>query len=256
MIRWDPAHYLHFGDERTRPALDLVSRIRLNEPGRIIDLGCGPGNSTQVLRQRWPAARVVGLDHSPEMIAAARAAYPDQDWILADIEEWSSAKPFDLIFSNAALHWMRGPAKLVGRLFGTVAPGGALAFQVPSDAHSPLRLAIQDIADDPAWRSRMGEARTALTLEEPQVYYDTLAPLARSVDLWETLYYHPMASPAAIVDWISTTGLRPFLGALDSDQDQALFLARLEERLGQAYRARHDGRVLFPFRRLFLIAYA
>lgn len=256
MTLWDPDQYLRFGEERTRPAIELVSRIRLDGPGTIIDLGCGPGNSTQVLRQRWPGARVSGLDSSAEMIAAARLAYPDQEWLLGDIEQWSSAEPFGLVFSNAALQWTRNQAALLSRLFQQVAPGGTLAFQIPSDAHSPLRTAIREIAADPAWCSRMADARSALTLEAPEVYYDALAPQARSIDLWETTYHQVMSSPAAIIDWISGTGLRPYLQALAGEAERARFLAMLHERVALAYPTRPDGRVLFPFRRLFLIAYA
>lgn len=256
MTQWDPNQYLRFGDERTRPALDLVSRIHLLDPHAIIDLGCGPGNSTQVLRRRWPGARVVGLDSSEEMIAAARSAHPEQDWILGDIELWSSPEPLDLVFSNAALQWTRGHPELVMRLFQQVGRDGALAFQVPSDAYSPLRIALRAISDDPAWRSRLAEAQGALTLEPPQVYYDALAPLARSVDLWETTYHHPMASSDAIIAWISGTGLRPYLQALSGEAERKRFLALLGERVALAYPPQSDGRVLFPFRRLFLIAYA
>jgi trans-aconitate 2-methyltransferase len=256
MTSWDPNRYLRFGDERTRPAADLASRVAVDDPGTVIDLGCGPGNSTQVLRRRWPRAHVRGLDSSPEMIAAARRSYPDQEWILGRIEEWSADAPCDVVFSNAALQWVRDHAALLRHLFAQVAPGGALAFQIPSGAYSPVRSLMHEIAQDEAWAARMGEARAALTMEEPPAYYDALAPLARSVDLWETEYYHVMESPSAIVDWISSTGLRPFLDALDSDEETRRFVALLTGRVTQAYATRGDGRVLFPFRRTFVIAYA
>lgn len=255
MSAWDPDHYLRFADERTRPALDLVSRIRLDNPRTIVDLGCGPGNSTQVLRRRWPGARLWGLDASREMISAAQDAYPDQEWLLGDIRDWSSSEPLDLVFSNAALQWLPDHADLVKRLFHQVAAGGVLAFQVPNDARSPVRLAIREVAEDPAWRRRMEEAQGALTLEEPRVYYDALATLADAVDVWETTYYHVMASPAAIVTWIAATGLRPFLVALDSERERARFVAMLQDRVSRAYAPRADGRTLFAFRRLFVIAY-
>ena len=256
MTAWEPDKYMRFGDERTRPSLDLVSRIRVDAPDSIVDLGCGPGNSTQMLRQRWPEARVCGVDSSPAMIAAAREAHPGQEWVLGDIEGYSADPACDVVFSNAALQWVPNHANLVRRLFGEVAQGGALAFQIPSGAYSPVRSFIHEIADDPAWSSRMNDPRGALTMEEPEFYYDVLAPLALSVDIWETEYHHVMESADAIVEWISSTGLRPFLDALDTDAERARFVAMLGERVANGYAQRGDGRVLFPFRRTFVIAYA
>lgn len=256
MTGWDPKRYLRFGDERTRPSVDLASRIAIAEPGTVIDLGCGPGNSTQVLRQRWPRARVHGLDSSSEMIDAARRSYPDQEWLLGRIQDWSAREPHDVVFSNATLQWLGDHEALTRRLLGQVAPGGALAFQIPSGAFSPLRTFIHEIAADRAWASRMGEALAALTMQEPSFYYDALATQARSLDIWETEYHHVMESPNAIVDWISSTGLRPFLNALDSEEERRRFVGRLSVRVGESYARRRDGRVLFPFRRTFVIAYA
>ncbi len=255
MTPWDPEAYLRFEDYRTRPAVDLVARIAIDAPESIVDLGCGPGNSTQILRRRWPHARIEGLDSSPEMIASARRSHPDQSWVLGEIGTWSAVAPCDVVFSNAALQWVRGHAALVPRLLAQVAPGGALAFQIPSGAYSPVRAFIQEIAGEPAWARRMEGARRALTMEPPHVYYDALAPVARSVDVWETEYNHPMDSPSAIVEWISATGLRPFLDALDDDERRR-FVAQLTDRVAGAYPARADGRVLFPFRRTFVVARA
>jgi trans-aconitate 2-methyltransferase len=252
---WDTAHYLRFGDERTRAAADLVARIDLWQPESIVDLGCGPGNSTRLLRERWPRARVLGLDSSPEMIAAARAADPDHDWLKADIGAWQPGCTFDLVFANAALQWLPDHPALVGRLFRLVSPGGALAFQIPSDAHSLVRTFIREISEDPAWRERMAGPRAAVTMDAPSVYYDSLAVSAGTLDIWETEYSHVMEGPQAIVDWISSTGLRPFLDVLDPDE-RSEFVDRLLARVAAGFPRRVDGRVLFPFRRLFVIAYA
>ena len=254
-MTWNPDAYLRFGDERTRPSLDLASRIDV-EPATVIDLGCGPGNSTQVLAARWPAARVVGLDNSAEMIASARDAYPDREWELGSIGEWSAEEPFDVVFSNAALQWVPDHAELVPRLFEQVAPGGALAFQIPSRTYARVGTLIHEIARDGAWAPRMEAALRQLTMESPETYYDLLAPKARAMDVWETEYLHVLDSPPAIVAWISSTGLRPFLGALGSDADREAFVAELTRRVEDAYPRRADGRVLFGFRRTFVIAYA
>ncbi len=254
-MAWDADHYLKFGAERTRPACDLVERIQIAAPGRIVDVGCGPGNCTQVLRARWPEAEIVGLDNSAEMIAAARERYPDQEWLLADAATWKPAEPFDVVFSNAALQWLPDHAALVSRLFTFVAPGGALAMQIPSYSRLPVRMHIHEISEDPAWSHRMDAARSMLTMESPEFYYDVLAPHAERMDVWETEYFHVMADAGAIVDWISSTGLRPFLDALEQDVDRERFVEMLRTRVADSYRKRSDGKVLFPFRRLFVIAY-
>lgn len=256
MTSWRPDHYLRFGDERTRPAIDLAFRIALDAPATVVDLGCGPGNSTQVLRRRWPEARVVGLDSSPEMIGAARAEYPRHEWVLSGIEEWRPGGRFDVVFSNAALQWLPDHGPLVERLFGRVAAGGALAFQIPSATYALVRTLIHQIAKEGPWAARMAGPLASLTMEHPGFYYDRLAPLARSIDTWETEYLHVMPSHAAIVEWMSSTGLRPFLRALETERDRDCFVARLLERVAESYEVRRDGRVLFPFRRTFVIAYA
>jgi trans-aconitate 2-methyltransferase len=221
-----------------------------------MDLGCGPGNSTQVLVRRWPEARVIGLDSSAQMIEAAQVEHPDGEWLVCDIGDWRPESRFDVVFSNAALQWVPDHGPLVERLLGFVAPGGALAFQVPSANYALVRTLMHEIAAEAPWAPRMEGPLHALTMESPAFYYDHLAPQARSTDLWETEYVHVLDSPAAVVDWISSTGLRPFLDALESDADREEFVARLHERAREAYPLRTDGRVLFPFRRTFVIAYA
>jgi trans-aconitate 2-methyltransferase len=253
---WRPDHYLRFGDERTRPAIDLLARIQVESPGTVVDLGCGPGNSTAVLSRRWPDARVIGVDNSPAMIDAARAERPDREWVLADIATWSPEDPVDVMFSNAALQWVPDHGPLVERLFGCVAPRGALAFQIPSTTYALVRVLIHEIARTGDWAPRMAAPLTLLTMESPAFYYDHLAPLARSLDVWETEYLHVMESPDAIVDFISSTGLRPFLQALDTEAERQEFVARLLGRVRESYEVRPDGRVLYPFRRTFVVAYA
>jgi trans-aconitate 2-methyltransferase len=255
MTAWNPDHYLRFGDERTRPAVDLATRIAVDDPASVIDLGCGPGNSTEVLRSRWPHARVVGLDSSPEMIEAAREGHPEGEWLVGDLESWSPSDPFDVVFSNAALQWVGDHPALAPRLLAQVAPGGALAFQIPSDEYALVRVLMAEVARDPQWAARMTAPLTALTMERPETYYDALAPDARRIDLWETTYFHVMESAWAIVDWISSTGLRPFLEALDGDAERQLFVDRFAARVAQSYDKRPDGRFLFPFTRTFVIAY-
>jgi trans-aconitate 2-methyltransferase len=255
MKSWDPGEYLRFGDERTRPAIDLASRIAVEHPATVMDLGCGPGNSTRVLRRRWPDALIVGLDNSEAMIEAARREEPDAEWVLSGIEEWSPESSIDVVFSNATFQWLPNHGSLVERLFGYVAPGGALAFQIPSADFAPVYRLIRETALEGPWASRVAEASNSFTMETPSAYYDHLAPTARAVDIWETQYYHVLESPSAVIDWIASTGLRPYLAALDSEDERQTFMARLLERVVGSYLRQRDGRVLFPFRRIFVIAY-
>jgi len=172
---WSPADYLRFGDERTHPSVDLVARIAVERPASVIDLGCGPGNSTQLLARRWPSARVLGLDNSANMIEAARAKYPDGEWVVSGIGEWRPEAAVDVVFSNAALQWVPDHGALVERLFSYVAAGGALAFQVPSADYALVRRLIHEIAVEGPWASRMQGPLNALTMESPGFYYDHLA---------------------------------------------------------------------------------
>jgi trans-aconitate 2-methyltransferase len=247
--------YLQFAKERTQPAVDLVSRIQLAHPTRIVDIGCGPGNSTALLRHRWPDAATIGLDNSPEMLAAAKQAYPAEQWLLADAAAWQAEHPFDLVFSNAALQWLPDHATLFPQLLAHVAPGGALAVQMPAHYASPLHLVTLDVAESPAWRHLMDRPRQALTRESPAFYYRVLRPHTAQIELWETEYYHIVQNAQAIVTWFRGTGLRPFLEALESDEQRAQFEQQVLEGYTQAYPSQPDGRVLFPFRRLFMIAY-
>ena len=255
MTEWNPNEYLRFGDERMRPSADLASRIEVERPRSVVDLGCGPGNSTSVLKRRWPDAHVVGLDSSAEMIAAARTNDPAGEWLEGDIASWEPGRQFDIVFSNAALQWLPDHGPLISRLFGRVANDGALAFQIPSATYARVRTLIHEIALEEPWSERMEGPLNALTMESPEFYYDNLAASARAIELWETEYLHVMESFSAIVDWISSTGLRPYLAALDSDAERGEFVARLRERTSRTYETRSDGRVLFPFRRTFVIAY-
>jgi trans-aconitate 2-methyltransferase len=252
---WDPGEYMRFGDERTRPSVDLAARVVVDTPARVIDLGCGPGNSTAVLRARWPAAQVVGLDSSADMIGTARSEHPAGEWVLAGIDDWTADSPFDVVFSNAALQWIPNHSTLVESLFASVASGGALAFQIPSAAFAAVRFMIHDIASEGPWAGRMNGPLGELTMEAPSFYYDHLAPASRSIDIWETEYFHVMDSAAAIVDWIAATGLRPFLAVLESEAERRAFTALLLERVTRTYHPSVDGKVLFPFKRTFVIAY-
>jgi trans-aconitate 2-methyltransferase len=251
---WDAALYLRFADERTRPAADLLARIPLDNPAHVVDLGCGPGNSTELLRRRWPRAAVVGVDNSAEMLAAAKAGCPGGKWLRGDAAHWAADPPADVIFSNAALQWVRDHGRLLPRLLAQTAPGGILAVQMPAHAGSPLNQQIRRVADAPEWRRTLAGAARALTFESPSFYYDALSPHASRLDIWETEYQHVLANVEAIVEWMRGTGLRPYLEALPTDEERGRFEQRLLAALREVYPPRIDGRILFPFKRLFILA--
>jgi len=257
MPTWNAGQYLKFADERTRPCRELAARVSVESAGRIIDLGCGPGNSTAVLLERWPGARLTGLDNSPQMIESARKALPNLQWLVSDIAAWvsSNTEPFDVLFSNAALQWVGNHADLYPRLLKHVAPGGALAVQVPINFDSPAHTAMRELAATEVWRPRFPNGVREWHVHSASFYYDAVAPLCRRVDMWETEYFHVMPDAGAIVEWYKGTGLRPFLDALADDQQRRDFTAGYLQRIAAAYPTRADGRIVFPFRRLFLIAY-
>ena len=257
MPSWNADQYLKFAAERTQPSRDLLARIGLDRPGRVIDLGCGPGNSTRLLADRWPDAAVCGLDSSADMIQAAGRDHPRQHWVTGDITAWASASgdPFDVIFSNAALQWVPDHATLYPALFGRVAPGGALAIQVPMNMDAPAHVAMRELALTPAWACLLPEGGVReWQAHDSGFYYDIMSPFAAQLEIWETEYIHVMENTAAIVEWYKGTGLRPFLDPLPSDADRDNFLADYADRIAEIYAPQKDGRVLFPFRRLFLIA--
>jgi trans-aconitate 2-methyltransferase len=248
-MQWDPQLYLEFDAERTQAAIDLVSRIPLARPGEIADLGCGPGNSTAVLARRWPDARITGVDHSAEMLERAASRPNAVHWVRQDIACWDPDEQFDLVFSNAALQWVPRHPDLLPRLMRRVRAGGVFAMQIPYHLHSRVHALIEETAGRFACRRHVFEIRS------PEEYYDILAPHARRVDAWITEYLHVMEDAASIVRWMRGTGLRPYLEGL-AGSDQAAFLETLGLAIAREYPRRVDGRVLFPFARLFLIAAA
>jgi trans-aconitate 2-methyltransferase len=189
------------------------------------------------------------------MIAAARKAHPAGRWVLADVATWAGETPFDVVFSNAALHWIPDHATLFPRVFGLVAPGGALAVQMPDVVETPLHKVLAAVTDRPAWRDRVAAAKGTIRTERPGFYYDLLRPLAAGLDLWATEYLHQMAGPADVLGWARGTALRPYLAALADDAGRAAFERELEAAVAAAFPPQADGKLLFPYRRLFLVAY-
>ena len=252
---WDAGQYLRFQGERMRPALDLLRRIPAGyEPRRVIDLGCGTGEITLALKERWPEAEVSGLDSAPAMLEKARSLGGKVAWVEGDIAAWVADRAFDLVFSNAALQWVDGHETLFARLMGALAEGGVLAVQMPRNFGAPSHRIMRETAAEGPWRARLGGILRAEPVLPPERYYDLLAPHASTLDLWETEYLHILEGETPVLDWVKGTGLRPVLDALTEPEERARFVARYQSRLAEAYPRRSDGKTLFPFRRLFLVA--
>lgn len=253
---WDPATYLRFGDERSRPFFDLVARVGADRPRAVVDLGCGPGNLTATLAERWPGARVRGIDSSPEMVQMARAESYPIGFEVGDLRDWVPEADVDVVVSNAALQWVPGHEELLTRWAGQLAPGSWLAVQVPGNFAAPSHRALREVARD----SRRRTLLSALLREAPVLdaagYAGPLTDAGCAVDAWETTYVHRLpVAPSGdhpVLTWMEGTALRPVRAALDADE-WAVFRAELGERLAEAYPARGTV-VFFPFHRIFVVA--
>jgi trans-aconitate 2-methyltransferase len=250
---WRADAYRRFEAERTRPAADLLARTPPGARRRIVDLGCGPGNSTALLAESHPQATIVGLDSSPDMLAAARARLPGVDFRQGDIAEWSDPSA-DLVFANAALQWVPDHIGVMRRLAAELPAHGCVAVQMPDNEDEPSHALMREIAATARFRDKLAGAATA---REPigafADYDDALSASCETVDIWRTTYVHRLAGPDAIVAWLESTGLRPFLNPLDADE-RAEFLALYRAGIARAYPPRAGGGALLPFPRLFVVA--
>lgn len=250
---WDPAKYLDYADLRGRPFYELIARIDATEPRRVVDLGCGPGNLTVTLAERWPNAVIEALDSSPEMIDAARAAGVDAR--LLDVRDWVPAGDTDLIVTNALLQWVTGHQDLLRRWVGQLPSGAWLAMQVPGNLSAPSHNVIRELAATPKWAAELGGVtiRGADAVDDPEDYADLFADAGCAVDAWETTYVQQLTGPQAVLEWVSGTALRPIKAAL-SEAAWREFRAELSPLLDKAYPPRPDGTTWFPFRRVFAVA--
>jgi len=257
--RWDSELYLRFSDHRLRPALELLDRVPLADPRVIYDLGCGAGEPTRIIAQRWPNASVTGLDSSAEMLQKAGTEPGPVRWVQADVSQWQPDDHPDLIYSNATLHWVEDHAELFPRLVSFLAPGGALAVQMPLSWPAPSHVLMREtLANGGPNGTTLGreELRRAVArkwVDEPEEYYDLLVTRVRTLDIWSTEYLQVLHGEDPVLDWVSGTGLRPILNGLD-DAEREVFLAEYRQRLRAVYPTRPDGSTLYPFRRLFIVA--
>jgi trans-aconitate 2-methyltransferase len=243
-----------FQKERTQPAVDLLNRIPRFKPGKVIDLGCGPGITTARLARRFPRSEIVGIDLSEDALEIARARLPKIQFNKFEIGAWTVSKPYDLIFSNGALQWIPRHHSLLQKLMFSLAPRGWIALQIPSNWREPNRALMRMVAVDGPWMAKLLPiAKTRSTTEELENYYDMLRPFCRSVEIWQTTYVHALPGVHSIVEWMRATGLGPFLQQLD-DAERQVFLDAYTVQLARAYPVQSDGKVLLRFPRLFILA--
>ncbi|HUL01172.1 MAG TPA: methyltransferase domain-containing protein [Nitrospirota bacterium] len=254
MNDWNPQQYLIFKSERTQPSIDLVSRISIENPKTIIDIGCGPGNSTQILSKRWPAADITGIDSSQKMIEKARADYPRQKWELQDASKFNLNQKYDIVFSNATLQWIQDHDLLIPRLFSMVNDNGVLAVQIPANNESPFYKILLKTAQNSKWAAYTADCEKMLTFHNAGYYYNTLCTLTHKLDIWTTTYYHIMTSHKDLTDWHKSTGMRPFLEQLLTERDREEFENEVVRECMMSYPVQRDGKILYPFQRIFFTA--
>lgn len=256
---WDAGQYLRFSDHRSRPAFELFKRFDHDHPAYAVDLGCGTGDMARAMKDRWPPARVVGLDQSTEMLATAEQAGGKVEWVEADIADWRPAAPIDVLYSNAALQWLPDHHLLFPRLVSYLAPGGVLAVQMPLSWSEPSHVLMRETLESggpdgtPLGPQHLRVRLAHKWVAEPVEYYDLLTPLVGTLDFWTTRYFQVLEGSEPVYEWVKGTGLKPVLETLTrSDLDQ--FLSHYRERLATAYPRRADGTTLYPFPRLFIVA--
>jgi trans-aconitate 2-methyltransferase len=254
MEDWNARQYLKFEDERTRPPRDLLAQVPLQNPRLVIDLGCGPGNSTALLVERFPQAEIIGLDSSPDMLRQARERLPQCKFLEADIASWQSGPRADLLFANASFQWIPDHPQVLRRLLEALPAGGVLAVQMPDNTREPSHALQREVAANGPWADNPHiKAAARRDLPAPEIYYDLLRPVCSKIDIWRSIYEHVMASPHAIVEWFKGSALQPYLSPLDAASRER-FLAVYTERITAAYQPRFDGKVLLRFPRLFVVA--
>jgi len=256
MDDWDPDVYLQFEAERTRPAKDLSDNINLKNPQNIIDIGCGPGNSTGILANKWPGSKITGLEPSLTMIEKAKKDFPDLEWIHDKAENLNINNKYSLVFANSSLHWIENHRELIPKLWKIVDSEGAFAAQIVNFRGMPVFDAINLVAVSSKWnRNFSDDVWDSMELHDLGFYYEILHKLTKKILLWETLYYQILSDCQEIIDFLLPTGLKPFMSDLKDERDKKDFIEEIKIECNKLYKMQSDGKILFPFKRMFMIAY-
>lgn len=256
---WQAETYLSFKEERTRPAVDLLARVNQANPKLVIDLGCGPGNSTLLLQQRWPSANIIGVDNSKDMLENAQNKNPHIKWQYADINTWLPETAPNIIFANAVLQWLDNHDLLIPKLFEFLSVQGTLAIQMPRNYDQATHTTIVEMINKQPWHNKLShllrydDSEKNWPVHPPEIYYELLAPLSKKIDIWQTEYFTVLEGDNPVAKWSEGTALRPFLSAL-VEPERTIFLNEYKEKIAQIYRPSKQGKTLLPFRRIFIIA--
>lgn len=251
---WSSEQYNKFIKERTQPSIDLVEKINTENPKNIIDIGCGPGNSTKILSDRFPNAHIIGADNSSDMIENAKSSYPDCEFILFDANKDFDTmnRKYDIVFSNACIQWIPNHHVLLKNMIDVLNDGGTLAIQTPMNYHEPIHIIISELVNSKKWKDKIKKPRIFHNLT-PSAYFDLLSEISTDFSMWETVYYHKMPSHTSIMDWYKGTGLRPYLAVLNKT-DAADFESDVYNEVVKAYPKQSSGEIIFRFPRLFFTA--
>ena len=254
LLDWNSAQYLKFVKERTQPSLDLISRIKIENPAKIIDIGCGPGNSTNALYEKFPNAEIVGLDNSNDMLEKARNKYPFICFMEFDAacENWNIGKDYDIVFSNACIQWVPDHYTLLPKMMSVLKKGGIMAVQMPIQRDEPIRKIIAQVISTDKWKHKLEFKRT-LNMLSDEKYFDILSELSDDFNIWTTTYFHRMKSCNDIIEWYKSTGLKPYLDCLD-ENDKVLFLKDVHNEVSKCYKNQDHGEIILKFPRLFFTA--
>lgn len=254
MLNWNSNQYLKFKNERTQPAFDLANRICIDNPKNIIDIGCGPGNSTFVLKNRFPNANIIGIDNSADMISKAKSKDSSINFVQADVNEFFAEckDKFDVVFSNACIQWIPNHKDLLSKLMRILKINGVLAIQIPYNYNEPIHKIISKVTTNSKWKSIFTTLRQKYVLEISE-YYDLLSEISSDFQMWQTVYFHKMTSYESILEWYRGTGLRPYLNQLNENQT-AEFEKDIMNEIKQVYSVQSNGEIIFRFPRLFFIA--
>ncbi|HOV13968.1 MAG TPA: methyltransferase domain-containing protein [Spirochaetota bacterium] len=248
---WNPELYLKYKKERTQPSIDLVNRIEISNPNKIVDIGCGPGNSTEILIKRWQNADIIGIDNSPQMIEKAKKDYPDYKWLLSDAKDWKPKDKYDIIFSNATLQWMSNQKELIKNLFDFLSEDGILAVQVPANSDSPLHKALIEVSKRADYDLNTKKCRELIHYHNEEFYYDILSQLSSDFNIWTTTYYHILNDYIDLIEWYKGSGMKIYLDSLPEEKIKQNFEKSVLEECKKCYKQQKDGKIIFGFRRLF-----
>ncbi len=251
---WEPDSYLKFGKDRIHPTMDLVSRIDMEHPANILEIGCGSGDSTQVLHKRWPDSKILGIDTSEKMINKAKQDYPDQEWKCVNSENEIISDTFDIVFLNATNLWIHDLVAFLNRLKSSLSESGVLAIQLPLFTDMQLGDVIKHISRDKKWAHLTKDVHNLFTIMESVDYYDMLSEIYSSIEAWETIYFHILKSNKAIIKIIRSTGIKPYLDKLENETDKKEFESKVLDGIKEDCEVREDGKAIFPFSRLLIIA--